>query len=199
MHLQCFPPTRYVRGGASRAHKRDDLYQLWTKLKFRLPACIVWLYYASSSTMWWFLDFFSAQCVHFLLHTKYKKIGGFGSTWERTFYMSTHNGLKNEIILIHALELKLQHFEVSPCLYREATHLQCFESRCALFRKTLGQYSLLYQLILYQRLPEGMKNQPQQQLSIFLLRGRWATRTAVVLHCACMDVWQTNIELEKHD
>ena len=40
--LQCFPPTRYVRGGASRAHKRDDLYQLLTKLKFRLPGCIVW-------------------------------------------------------------------------------------------------------------------------------------------------------------
>ena len=29
-------------------------------------------------------------------------------------------------ILIHALELKLRHFEVFPiCLYREAMHLQC--------------------------------------------------------------------------
>ena len=25
MHLQYFPPTRYVRDGATRAHKRDDL------------------------------------------------------------------------------------------------------------------------------------------------------------------------------
>ena len=41
MRLQCFPPIRYMRGGASRAFKRDDLYQLLTKLKFRLPGCIV--------------------------------------------------------------------------------------------------------------------------------------------------------------
>ena len=40
MHLQCFPPTRYVR-----AHKRDDLYLIWSKLEYRLPAC---LFYASS-------------------------------------------------------------------------------------------------------------------------------------------------------
>ena len=32
-----------------RTHKRDDLYQMLTKLKFRLPACIVCFYYASSS------------------------------------------------------------------------------------------------------------------------------------------------------
>ena len=46
MRLQCFPPTRYVRGGDTRAHKRDDLYPISSKLKYRLPACIVWLYYA---------------------------------------------------------------------------------------------------------------------------------------------------------
>jgi hypothetical protein len=28
MHLQYFPPTRYVMGGATRAHIRDDLYQI---------------------------------------------------------------------------------------------------------------------------------------------------------------------------
>ena len=28
--------------------------------------------------------------------------------------------------LIHAFELKLLHFNVFPCLYREAMHLQCF-------------------------------------------------------------------------
>ena len=32
MHLQCFPPTRYVRGGASGAHNRDDLYLILSKL-----------------------------------------------------------------------------------------------------------------------------------------------------------------------
>ena len=28
-----------------RAHQRDDHYPLWSKLMYRLPACIVWLYY----------------------------------------------------------------------------------------------------------------------------------------------------------
>ena len=46
MHLQCFPPTRYVRGGASRAHKRDDLYQNFSKAEYGEPAWIVWLYNA---------------------------------------------------------------------------------------------------------------------------------------------------------
>ena len=40
------------------------------------------------------------------------------------------NGSKLEIrsdrFLIHTLQLKLWPFEVSPCLYREAMHLQCF-------------------------------------------------------------------------
>ena len=30
--------------GNTRAHKRDDLYLLWSKLEYRVPACIVWLY-----------------------------------------------------------------------------------------------------------------------------------------------------------
>ena len=34
-----FPPTRYVRGGATRAHKRDDLYQLFDKIEI-LAACL---------------------------------------------------------------------------------------------------------------------------------------------------------------
>ena len=28
-----FLPTRYVRGGVTRAHKRDDLYQLFDKIE----------------------------------------------------------------------------------------------------------------------------------------------------------------------
>ena len=47
IHLQSFPPTH--------AHTRDDLYQFLSKLKFKLPACVVWLYYA---TMWRFPDNF---------------------------------------------------------------------------------------------------------------------------------------------
>ena len=39
-----FPPTRYVRGGATRAQGGDDLYPIWSKLKYKLSACIVWLY-----------------------------------------------------------------------------------------------------------------------------------------------------------
>ena len=41
---------------------------LLSKLKFRLPACIAWVCYASSSTMWWFMHCFfllsvSAYCI----------------------------------------------------------------------------------------------------------------------------------------
>ena len=55
-----FPPTRYVRGGALRAHKRDDLYQLLTKLKFGLPDCIVWFSTIHPAQLYggWFLDIF---------------------------------------------------------------------------------------------------------------------------------------------
>ena len=34
------PPTHYVRGGATRVHTCDDLYPIWSKLEYRLPACI---------------------------------------------------------------------------------------------------------------------------------------------------------------
>ena len=44
MHLQCFPPMHYVMGRATRAHIRDDLYQIRYKLVHGKPACIVWLY-----------------------------------------------------------------------------------------------------------------------------------------------------------
>ena len=39
MHLQCFPPTCYVRGGALRTLKRDDYYQLLTKIEVQ-AACL---------------------------------------------------------------------------------------------------------------------------------------------------------------
>ena len=71
MHLQCFPPTHYVRAGPrERTHERDDLYQIWSELEYRLPACIVWLYYVSSSKMWWFPDNFFFCLVCGLLNTK---------------------------------------------------------------------------------------------------------------------------------
>ena len=46
MRLQCFPPTRYVMGGASRVHIRDNLYQICSKVEYGEPACTVWLYNA---------------------------------------------------------------------------------------------------------------------------------------------------------
>ena len=50
LHLQCFQPTR--------AHKRDDLYPIWSKREYRLSVCIVWLYYAASSSEAVFRQFF---------------------------------------------------------------------------------------------------------------------------------------------
>ena len=122
-------------------YERDDLYPLCSKLKFGLPSCVVWLYYASSSTTCMVVSKqFFLLSLGSLLHTNYtpsrkkkkkKKIhGGFRSTWGDNFFMGTQNGSKLEIwpwgILIHTLELKLQPFEVIPWLYREAIHLQCF-------------------------------------------------------------------------
>ena len=83
-----------------RAHKCDDHYPLWSKLKFRLPACLVWIYNAPAQ-LWWFLDFFFLLSVS----TSWKKRkflnnlihGGCGSTWGHNFYMSTQNGSKLEI------------------------------------------------------------------------------------------------------
>ena len=68
MHLQCFLPTCYVINGeyllGMHTHYSDDLYPICSKLEYKLPACIVWLYCASSSTMWRFLDnlFFCLVC-----------------------------------------------------------------------------------------------------------------------------------------
>jgi hypothetical protein len=50
------------------------------------------------------------------------------------FYMGTQNGSKVEIlgILIHALELKLRHFEVSPygsCIYAMFAHKKLWARR----------------------------------------------------------------------
>ena len=59
---------------ATHAHKRDNLYPLWLKLKFSLPACIVWLYYASSSTMWPFLDNFFLLSVSTSCYTLSRKL-----------------------------------------------------------------------------------------------------------------------------
>ena len=95
MHLQYFPPTCYMRGVATRAHELEDLYPLQSKLKFRLPACIIWLYYASSSTMWWFLDnFFFLLSVSASFYTLRIHSMGFGSTWGHNFYMGMQNGSK---------------------------------------------------------------------------------------------------------
>ena len=53
--------------------------------------------------------------------------GGLGSTWGDNFYMGTQNGSKLEIwpwgILIHTLEWKLQHFQVSPYVCAGKPHI----------------------------------------------------------------------------
>ena len=36
---------------ATRTYERDDLYPICSKLLDRVPACIVWLYYACSYTV----------------------------------------------------------------------------------------------------------------------------------------------------
>ena len=41
-----------------RAGYVDDPLPNIVYMAIRMPACIVWLYYASSSTVWWFLDHF---------------------------------------------------------------------------------------------------------------------------------------------
>ena len=46
-----------------RTYYADDLYQICSKLEYRLPGCIVWLYYASSSIIWWFPDNFFFSCL----------------------------------------------------------------------------------------------------------------------------------------
>jgi hypothetical protein len=70
MHLQCFPPTRYVMGGATRAHIRDDLYPILSKLEFGRPAYIVWLYNALWLFYEVFLDNFFLCLVSGLLVTR---------------------------------------------------------------------------------------------------------------------------------
>ena len=91
-----------------RAGYVDDPLPNIVYMAIRMLACIVWLYYASSSTMWWFLDHFFLLSVwspcytlssYTLSRKKKTKLirGGIGSTWEHNFYMGTQNGTKNEI------------------------------------------------------------------------------------------------------
>jgi hypothetical protein len=70
MHLQCFPPTRYVMGGATRAHVRDDLYPICSKMEYGEPVCIVWLYNALYAV---FLDNFFLLSVWSPCYTLRKK------------------------------------------------------------------------------------------------------------------------------
>ena len=58
MHLQYFLPTRYVRGRASRTHKRDDLYQNFSKVEYGEPAALcgsTMLHYVGFWTFFFFL------------------------------------------------------------------------------------------------------------------------------------------------
>ena len=67
-----------------RTYNADDLYPIWSLLEYRLPTCIVWLYYASSSTMWklpgnFFLLSVWAPChtlLNNLIHRDFGSTGG---------------------------------------------------------------------------------------------------------------------------
>ena len=85
------------------------------------PLCIQLEYMVIFGQIFFCLVFWS-PCYTLSRKEKNKIIrGGTGNTWGRNFYMGTQNGSKNEIwhekILIHALELKLRPFEVSPYVY----------------------------------------------------------------------------------
>ena len=59
MHMQCLPIKNYEHAGYVDDPLPNIVYMgIW------MPACIVWLYYASSSIMWWFSDhlFFCLVC-----------------------------------------------------------------------------------------------------------------------------------------
>ena len=63
MHLQCLP-IKKITGTREKNYGRagyvDDPLPNIVHMAILIPACIVWLYYACSSTMWWFSDLFSA-------------------------------------------------------------------------------------------------------------------------------------------
>ena len=57
-----------------RAGYVDDPLPNIVYISLRMPACIVWLYYASSSTVWWFSDHFFFCLVCGPLEKNKKKI-----------------------------------------------------------------------------------------------------------------------------
>ena len=54
MHLQ-FLPIKKITGAGGYV---DDPLPNIVYMAIWMPACIVWLYYAPSSTVWWFSDLF---------------------------------------------------------------------------------------------------------------------------------------------
>ena len=70
MHLQCLPIKNYVRAG----YVDDPLPNTVNNAVWMS----VWLYYVSSSTVWWFLDHFSV--------TPEKKTSVPCSTWLELIY-----------------------------------------------------------------------------------------------------------------
>ena len=123
-----FLPTHYVRGGATHAHRLDDHYPIWPKLEYRLPACIVWLYKASSSTMSWFPDNF------FLLGVQPLGVGIFKSLKsnynnECKKYMAQHPGRVITTEAIASLVQRAWPLSLTP-INISYIHLPSYES-CA--------------------------------------------------------------------
>jgi hypothetical protein len=101
-------------GGATRAHKRDDLYPILSKFEYGEPACIVW---QPSCSMWFLKTTFFLLIVWGLLEKKRffaKKNWG---VWGDNFYMARRMGRKTIFdmrFFFYTLQLKLWPFKVSP-------------------------------------------------------------------------------------
>ena len=112
-------------------------------------SCLLALYGSTKHpAMWWFPDLFFLLSAwspcYTLSRKKIKKYNSWG-VWEHLgrYFLHEHaEWVQTRDLTLGNLDSHLR-IKVTAlwsfpiCLYREATHLQCFESRCALFRKFL--------------------------------------------------------------
>ena len=62
MHLQCFTPTRYVKGVATRTYEHEDRYLICSKLLWERLLVLCGLYYACPSNICFSDNFFFSTC-----------------------------------------------------------------------------------------------------------------------------------------
>ena len=71
----------------------DDPLPNIVYIAFWIPACVGWLYYASTSTIWWFPDFFFF-CIHQVEKTRenFNNGGLYGhAEWVKTIGLTGRN------------------------------------------------------------------------------------------------------------